>query len=177
MTLKATSSATPSGRIGKPTGCSQAEPVVSALRASPPCAFTALAERCETTRDGDMIELLEEAFDLCFPKPPRDKIWAGKPGASEWRPEYADFIDRQNRFSELMEAGAFLDAARELLVPHTLWAVGSMEEGPFARLCWPMPDGSYLGGYVEGHARGAALSMCAAALRGHALLAKALGHD
>jgi hypothetical protein len=31
----------------------------------------------------------------------------------------------------------------------TLWAVGSMEDGPFARLILPQPDGGYGGGYVE----------------------------
>lgn len=32
---------------------------------------------------------------------------------------------------------------------HTLWAIGNMEEGPFARLILPNPDGTYTGGYVE----------------------------
>jgi hypothetical protein len=113
-----------------------------------------------------MVELLEEAFDLCFPKPKR--IWVTD-NTGSWTDEYAEHHERSWRFSELMEAGAFVDAARELLAPHMLWAIGSMEEGPFARLCWPMPDGSYLGGYVEGHARGVALSLCAAALRGRAI--------
>jgi hypothetical protein len=38
------------------------------------------------------------------------------------------------------------------LPDHTLWCVGSMEDGPFARLVVPNPDGSYSGGYREGFA-------------------------
>jgi hypothetical protein len=37
------------------------------------------------------------------------------------------------------------------LPEHTLWCVGDMEEGPFARLVLPQPNGGYVGGYVEGH--------------------------
>jgi hypothetical protein len=48
-----------------------------------------------------------------------------------------------------------------------------MEDGPFARLCWPMPNGGYGGGYVEGHAGTGALSLLAAALRGHAIAMEA----
>lgn len=66
-----------------------------------------------------------------------------------------------------------LAMARRILPRATLWAVGSMEDGPFARLCWPMPDGSYLGGYVEGQAVTAELSLCAAALRGQAIAMEA----
>jgi hypothetical protein len=33
----------------------------------------------------------------------------------------------------------------------TLWCVGSMEDGPFARICYPMPGGGYGGGYCEGN--------------------------
>lgn len=34
----------------------------------------------------------------------------------------------------------------------TLWAVGIMEDGPFARLVLPQPNGGYTGGYVEAYA-------------------------
>lgn len=57
-----------------------------------------------------------------------------------------------------------LDAALTLCVKGTLWAVGSMEEGPFARLCWPQPDGGYVGGYHEASAATAPLALCIAAL-------------
>lgn len=59
--------------------------------------------------------------------------------------------------------------AKHLLATRTLWAVGDMEEGPFARLCWPQPDGGYSGGYVEVvGAANPALALCAAALRARA---------
>ena len=35
---------------------------------------------------------------------------------------------------------------------HTLWCVGNMEEGPFARLVLPQPNGGYTGGYSEAYA-------------------------
>lgn len=60
---------------------------------------------------------------------------------------------------------ASIDAAMTLLAPGTLWAVGSMEDGPFARLCWPQPDGGFTGGYFEAEAATAPLALCAAALR------------
>jgi hypothetical protein len=63
---------------------------------------------------------------------------------------------------------ASIDAALTLKAPHTLWATGSMEEGPFARLCWPQPDGSYLGGYFEAKAATPALALVAACLRARA---------
>jgi hypothetical protein len=39
--------------------------------------------------------------------------------------------------------------ALEEIPEHTLWAIGHMEEGPFARLILPNPNGTYQGGYVE----------------------------
>jgi hypothetical protein len=48
----------------------------------------------------------------------------------------------------------------------TLWCVGSMEDGPFARLCWPMPDGGYTGGYVEAEANTPAAALYAALDKG-----------
>jgi len=63
---------------------------------------------------------------------------------------------------------ASIEAALSLLVPATLWAIGSMEDGPFARLCWPQPDGGYGGGYIETAAATPALALCAAALRARA---------
>lgn len=38
-------------------------------------------------------------------------------------------------------------------MPHgTLWAVGIMEDGPFARVVLPQPNGGYTGGYSEAYA-------------------------
>jgi hypothetical protein len=55
-----------------------------------------------------------------------------------------------------------------LVDPKALWAHGSMEEGPFARLCWPMPNGGFVGGYFEAKAATVPLATCAAALRARA---------
>lgn len=60
---------------------------------------------------------------------------------------------------------ASIDAAMTLLAPNTLYAIGSMEDGPFTRLCWPMPDGSYSGGYVEASAATPAIALCVASLK------------
>ena len=67
---------------------------------------------------------------------------------------------------------ASIDEALTLVDPKAQWAVGSMEEGPFARLCWPMPNGSYVGGYVEASAATVPLAICAAALRARASLSQ-----
>ena len=61
-----------------------------------------------------------------------------------------------------------LEAARLLLDPKALWAVGRMEDGPFARVLWPMSDGSFVGGYAEAYASTSPLALCAAALRAQA---------
>lgn len=58
-----------------------------------------------------------------------------------------------------------LDAARTMLRKGTLWVVGDMEDGPFARLVIPQPDGGYVGGYVEAKAKTTELALCIAALR------------
>jgi hypothetical protein len=76
---------------------------------------------------------------------------------------YADF--NWPRFDWLLDLEAHLNAAMMLLEPHTLWAVGSMEEGPFARLVMPQADGGYVGGYVEAYAPTPALALCAAIAR------------
>lgn len=45
---------------------------------------------------------------------------------------------------------------------HTLWAVGSMEDGPFARLILPNQNGGYTGGYGEAYADTPAEAVAAA---------------
>lgn len=64
-----------------------------------------------------------------------------------------------------------LDAALSLLAKGTLWAVIDMEDGPIARLCWPNPDGGFVGGYHEAYAATPALALCLAALKARAALA------
>ncbi len=84
---------------------------------------------------------------------------------------------REGRIQEIRGCGwieakaytASLDAAMTLVDPRALWAHGSMEDGPFARLCWPQPDGSFVGGYVEAFAATVPLAICAAALRARSL--------
>ena len=60
---------------------------------------------------------------------------------------------------------ASIDAAITLLDKHALWAVGNMEDGSFARLCWPQPDGSFLDGYYNATATTPAIALCIAALK------------
>jgi len=81
---------------------------------------------------------------------------------------YGNDADMANHLCRLINTGNPLGAARALLPPHTLWAVGSMEDGPFARLCWPQPDGGYSGGYIEASGQTVALALATAAMRGHA---------
>lgn len=60
-----------------------------------------------------------------------------------------------------------IDAAMHLTDSRALWAHGSMEDGPFARLCWPQLDGTFTGGYVEANCATVPLSIVAASLRAH----------
>lgn len=63
---------------------------------------------------------------------------------------------------------ASLDAAMTLLPEGSLWAFGSMEDGPFARVLWPNADGTYTGNYLEVSAATPALALCAASLKARA---------
>jgi hypothetical protein len=150
----------PSGH--SPKGGAASSTASPAKPSVPNAALGQLIALCELRGSDDETELLDEAFRLCFPKPKR--IWVTD-NRGEWTPEYAEYQGRGWRFNELMESGGWIDAARELLAPHTLWCVGSMEEGPFARIVWPQPDGGYSGGYYESTAPTAALALCAAALK------------
>lgn len=58
-----------------------------------------------------------------------------------------------------------IDDAKTLVDSRALWAVGCMEDGPFARLCWPQPGGSFVGGYFEVYAATPAIALCIAALK------------
>lgn len=62
----------------------------------------------------------------------------------------------------------WLDEARSFLPEGALWCVGSMEDGPFARVLWPSASGSYTGNYIETRASTPALALTAAALRARA---------
>lgn len=138
----------------------------------------ALAERCETA-DGLLVgemaaRLLREARSLVWPQPPArvptrqdGSPWGGD-GVGPYSEPYKEWGRITEPLETMINAGAFLNAAKAFLVPHTLWAVGSMEDGPFARLCWPMADGTYSGGYFEATAATAELALLAAALKARA---------
>jgi len=56
------------------------------------------------------------------------------------------------------------------LVPdRAMWSLANMEDGPFAQVIRPMPDGGYVGGLVSANAPTPALALCAAALRARGL--------
>ncbi len=74
-------------------------------------------------------------------------------------------IDGAFYFNSLSAYTSQFGAARSLLPEHALGAVGDMEDGPFARICAPMPDGGFGGGYVESHAATVELALTLAALR------------
>ncbi len=120
-----------------------------------------LVERIEAAKSDDP-ELFWEAQRIVNPEP--STIWKNEQ-REVWTPEYAAYIALGHRFGELIDAGAYLDAAMTLVDPRALWAHGSMEDGPFARLCWPQPDGTFSGGYVEAHCNTVPLSIVCAALR------------
>lgn len=61
-----------------------------------------------------------------------------------------------------------LDAAKTLRHPADLWCVGSMEDGPFARVVPALPGGKY-GGEITVHAETAENALTAAFLRATAL--------
>jgi hypothetical protein len=77
------------------------------------------------------------------------------------------------RFLRLLDAEAWLDAAVMLLPANTLWAVVDMEDGPIARVCWPVANGGYLGGYIEATAPTPAEALLAAIERGESKEPKA----
>lgn len=66
---------------------------------------------------------------------------------------------------------ASLDAAKSLKHPGDLWCVGSMEDGPFARVVPALPGGHY-GGEITVHAETVENALTAAFLRAAALRAR-----
>ena len=58
-----------------------------------------------------------------------------------------------------------LDAAMQLVKPGTLWSVGRMKEDPFACIIVPQPDGRYVGGYFQAHAKTPAIALTIACLK------------
>jgi hypothetical protein len=128
-----------------------------------------LAERCEAAAGHDReldVELAVVAGLIRDPEFERGYFY-GAGNNCDYVLERGDY-DHGNNAPELPYYTASLDAAKSLVDPRALWAIGSMEEGPFCRLCWPMPDGGFTGGYFEGQAETVPLSICSAALRARA---------
>lgn len=109
-----------------------------------------------------MLALAERAEKAEGPDRELDATIHGELGDEQRRRSIASIGPYGPRYT------ASIDAALTLKAPHTLWATGSMEEGPFARICWPQPDGSYLGGYFEAKAATPALALVAAICRARA---------
>lgn len=113
-------------------------------------AVDKLVERLEAATDDD-ADLFWAAYKACFDN-------------GEFSSPFRQASHR-GRFIILCGKHAYLDAIAMLLDPRALWAIGSMEEGPFARVCWPMPDGGYAGGYQEAKAATVPIALCIANLR------------
>jgi hypothetical protein len=61
-----------------------------------------------------------------------------------------------------------IDAALRLAPERSLWSVCDMEDGPYAQIIRPMPNGGFVGGLTTARGKTAALAMCAAALKAKA---------
>ena len=115
-----------------------------------------LAKRIEELEGPDRevdAEIALAVFDWCKPHKPD--------------PEGPKF-PLENKFGSPFFPRFFtgnLTDAKSLVDSRALWVVGSMEDGPFARLVWPQKDGGFSGGYIEAAAATPALALCAAAIR------------
>lgn len=137
-----------------------------------------LAARCEAAGGEQELELLDEAFRLCFPKPRR--IWVTD-NSGPWTDEYGAYHELSWRFHGMIEAGAFLDAAMQL-VPKgwTAWELRSA----LYHADWELRSRRALASYhaeisrldeeikaeevVSANAATPALALCAASLRARA---------
>lgn len=135
-----------------------------------------LADRCEAATGADREV---DGWAYAFVKGNDRFIIGNKPGVFPQDPIYGTRLDIMGIVKSGSDAAdhigaphytASLDAAMTLVDSRAMWAHGSMEEGPFARLCWPMPNGGYVGGYFEAKAKTVPLAICAAALRARAAL-------
>lgn len=83
--------------------------------------LNALIERCEVRVVPKMVEtaeLFQDAFRACLPKPGR--VWVTD-NTGNWTREYTEWQGRQSGFYELIEVGAFLEAAIMLLPDGADW--------------------------------------------------------
>jgi hypothetical protein len=135
--------------------------------------LSALADEIERL-DGPSREMdarICAAFGISIDQPNTDGLlgdrWV-RVSDDELRVEFGTFYEGENHCiasRKPLPVTASLDAALTLLDPRAMWAVVKMEEGPLARLCWPQPNGGFLGGYIESRAATPELALCAAALR------------
>lgn len=128
-----------------------------------------LAERCESATGPDR-EMFEDIWREVFPKP--ERIWVTD-NAGDWTPEYAAWQERQHRFYDLLDAGAFLDAAMRLVPEGWNWMAGNRDQ-PIARAYVNNGQLQFVGigtrrntesRWFEVVAATPALALCAAALR------------
>jgi hypothetical protein len=125
--------------------------------------FLTLAQRCEQAKGPD--KRLGAEIEIALRGFPQ-RAYSQRNGM---RPKGSPNIDRLAFMAEWAgDVTASLSTALGLLDKRALWAIGDMEEGPFARLCWPQPNGGFDGGYVEVMAATVELSLLAAILRARA---------
>jgi hypothetical protein len=118
------------------------------------------------TDPAKLIELAERVEALTGPCRGTDAWIMGKTDNPQWTDADCEYAaEDADRTCGAPRFTASLNAAKSLMAPGTLWAVGHMEDGPFARLCWPRPDSTFVGGYVETTALTAENALTAACLR------------
>ena len=128
--------------------------------------FEALALRCEQATGPDR-ELDLVVWSLCVPGVTRKHTsYFHKASGSEYVID--ETRDATGRLIIVPAYSASLDAALTLVPVKSMWSVCDMEEGPFAQVIRPMPDGGYVGGLTSSHGRAPAPALCAAALRARA---------
>jgi hypothetical protein len=115
----------------------------------------ALAERVERVTADD-AELFYDAFREAFPKP--ETVW--EIPYETWTYKYSEWQQRQTRFYELVEVGAFIDAAMTLKPEGRCW--GLFDDG--TAWLWDSPQRDLLAG-VQQKAATPALALVAACLR------------
>lgn len=117
----------------------------------------ALADRCEKATGPD-LGLMREAYDACLPRQ-----LPSSAGTIRWSRHYL-------RFSRLIEAEAWLDAAMTLVPEGFMWRVQSWPDGVNEAILEKGAGdfGAIDARHTETFAATPALALCAAALRARA---------
>jgi len=124
-----------------------------------------LAERCEAATGGDR-ELFKDVWREVFPRPAR--TWVTD-NASEWTPEYTDWQELQDRFYELLDAEAWLDAAMTLVPDGWVWSMNTFAEPNRSASAYLMNASDEIIRTIKQYIATPALALCAASLRARAL--------